>query len=126
MIAGEKQVVPRAKLFFPVVALAFISLLTCLIGWQISLSEFHHFEQVAKEAGLELPSFCERYVEFEFIGWLISTGVLSWGSALLLGKDCSQAKLSWFIGSTVLAVFLWTTASFLAVYLLHLKFYRFM
>lgn len=87
--------------------------------------EFHHFEQVIQKETVGLPALSEDYRRFQFVGWLIPVGVLVWGLGLFPKEGCPQGRLVWFICSTVLAVFLWVMVTFLAVYLMHLKFYRY-
>ena len=86
--------------------------------------EFSHFEQVAEQQKSELPAFCESFRHVEFIGLLIPLAVLARAWVLLCGDGCSFRQLVWFTCGTFLAIFLWATVSFLAVYMMHLRFYR--
>lgn len=105
--------------------LSLITVLTSLACWMVADGEFHHFEQAIEKETVGLPALSEDYRRFQFVGWLISAGVLVWGLGLCRKEGCPQDTLVRFICSTVLAVFLWGMFTFLAVYLMHLKFYRY-
>ncbi len=126
MSGDENLSVPR-RVAVPIVAtLMLVTLVTCLICWLVASSEFHHFEQVIEKAKTGFPSFCESFRRVEFLNLVIPLAILSWAGRLLRAENCSLKQLVWFACGSILTVFLWATVSFVAVYLLHLKFYRFM
>lgn len=126
MTANENPVVPRWVVLPVAVTLAVISVVTCFLCWQFAMGEFHHFDHVVEKEKSEFPSFCESFRRVEFLNLVIPLAVLAWAGLLLREENCPLRQLVWFTCGTILTVFLWATASFLAVYLLHLKFYRFM
>jgi len=108
-----------------VVSLALVASVTCFMCWSVTWSEFHHFEQVVEKEKSEFPSYCESFRRVEFLNLAIPLAVLAWSGRLLREEIYPLRQLVWFACSTILTVFLWATASFVAVYLLHLKFYRY-
>ena len=115
------------RLAVPILAsMVLISIVTGFVCWQVASAEFHHFEQVIQKEKSEFPSFCVDYQHATVLNLLIPLGIAVWAGRLVGEAHCSVRQLIWFVCASVVAVFLWSVASFLAVYLLHLKFYRYM
>jgi magnesium-transporting ATPase (P-type) len=126
MEVDREPTVPK-QLVMPIVAtLVLIASITCFMCWSFTWSEFHHFEQVVEKEKSEFPYFCVNYQRAGFLNLVIPFTMLVWAGRLLREEHCPVRQLVWFVCGSVLALFLWVTTSFLAVYILNLKFYRFM
>lgn len=124
MADDDKQTIPRRLLVPFGATLVLLTVVTCFMCWSVTWSEFHHFKQVVEKEKSEFPSFCEGFRRIEFLNLVIPQAVFAWATHLLRVENCPLRQVVWFACGTIVTTFLWAMASFLAVYLLHLKFHQ--